>query len=188
MRVPVSGRVDEIKGVQMRGRKDEPGETRKRRWLSYGRRGAAAGVAKASRKNVAAIEDEQQALLFLMWLMLLSDGEASAKEFDLIMTMIYVLPILRRYNTQEMQDQINRFQVLEKSMGLPAVGAACIGKISKANYPGAYAAVVEVAVADGVLEDREMEMLDQLKGAFKLEAFTFQAIEYSARIRYQVPE
>lgn len=123
-----------------------------------------------------------------MLIIVAADGEVTENEIKVMAALVVALPCLDRINQQNIAEHLEHFALIRKTMSADRVASIAVSVLGESLYPAAYAAVVEAAVADGILEDAELAFLDQLKEAFKLEPFTFQAIEYSAKTRYQVPD
>lgn len=125
------------------------------------------------------------AIIYAMVLVSASDGTMTDSEFMTIGDVITHFPLFKDFDTNRVTQIAEECAaILSEPEGLDAV----LGLINEGTpdklIETAYAAAIEVAVADEVVNQEELRVLERLRYTLGLERLIAGAIERSARARH----
>lgn len=128
-----------------------------------------------------------KALIFTMVTISAADRTMTDSELLKIGEIVQTLPVFREFDSDELVHVAEECgDLLGGDDGLDAVLDVIANSLPKKLYETAYALAVEVAAADLVVEQEELEFLAMLRDRLELDKLTIAAIELSARVRHRV--
>jgi len=127
----------------------------------------------------------QSALIFVMVTMSASDSGIGDDELRTIGRIVESLPVFKGVDRDALVAAAqNCVSMLEPEDGLDAV----LGLVKQALTPAlretAYALACEVAVADGLLEQEELRLLEMIRDELEVDRLAAAGIERGVRARY----
>lgn len=126
------------------------------------------------------------ALIYTMVLVSASDGEMSDNELEAIGDVVRKFPIFHDFDQQRLVQVAEECsEILADEEGLDAVMGLIRQALPDKLRETAYAAAIEVAAADEVVHQEELQMLEHLRQHLGLDRLRAGAIEHSARVRHR---
>lgn len=129
----------------------------------------------------------QDALVALMMAVSVSDQNIRTSELVTIERIVNHLPVFADYDDDRMR-VVSRivFDLFEEEDGLDALFGLITEALPDRLYETGYALACDVAAADGLLRQEELEMLMEIRYQFNIDRLHAAAIERGARARHQV--
>jgi len=129
----------------------------------------------------------QDALIAIMIATSASDENIRTSELVTIQRIVNHLPVFADYDTDRMSVVSQTiFDLLEEEDGLDALFALVREALPEKLFETAYAMACDVAAADGMLNDTELEMLAEIRYELAIDRLHGAAIERGARARHMV--
>ncbi|WP_047996906.1 tellurite resistance TerB family protein [Puniceibacterium sp. IMCC21224] len=127
----------------------------------------------------------QDCLVALMIAVSASDEEMRTVELIVIQSVVDHLPIFVGYDGDRMSIMAQMvFDLLEQEDGLDALFGLIRDNLPERLFETAYALACDVAAADGMLDDSELRLLEEIRYELDLDRLHAAAIERSARVRH----
>jgi len=129
----------------------------------------------------------QDALVALMIAVSISDENIRTSELVTIERIVNHLPVFADYDADRLSvvSQIV-FDLFEEEDGLDAFFGLVTDALPEQLYETGYALACDVAAADGLLEQTELQMLMEVRYQFDIDRLHAAAIERGARARHMV--
>ena len=129
----------------------------------------------------------QDALVALMIAVSVSDENIRTSELVTIERIVNHLPVFANYDIDRLSvvSQIV-FDLFEEEDGLDALFGLIIDALPEQLYETGYALACDVAAADGLLQQTELQMLLEVRYQFNIDRLHAAAIERGARARHMV--
>ena len=128
----------------------------------------------------------QDALVYIMITTSAADTSMSDAELESIGNVVTRLPVFRGFDTAELPRLANAcYALLADEDGLEKILDLAHDALPEKLYDTAYALAVDVAAADLLVEQEELEFLQMLRDRWTLDELTVAAIERSARVRFR---
>ena len=129
----------------------------------------------------------QDALVALMIAVSISDENIRTSELVTIERIVNHLPVFAKYDADRLSvvSQIV-FDLFEEEDGLDAFFGLVTDALPEQLYETGYALACDVAAADGLLEQTELQMLMEVRYQFDIDRLHAAAIERGARARHMV--
>ena len=129
----------------------------------------------------------QDALVALMIAVSISDENIRTSELVTIERIVNHLPVFADYDADRLRvvSQIV-FDLFEEEDGLDAFFGLVTDALPEQLYETGYALACDVAAADGLLEQTELQMLMEVRYQFDIDRLHAAAIERGARARHMV--
>ena len=127
----------------------------------------------------------QDCLVALMIAVSASDEDIRTTELIKIQTTVNTLPIFSGYDLDRIKtvSQVV-FDLFEQEEGLDALFGLIKGAMPERLNETAYALACDVAAADGMLEETELRLLEEIRYELDLDRLHAAAIERGARARH----
>lgn len=126
-------------------------------------------------------------IIYLMVIVSASDGEMNDSELRAIGDVITKFPVFRDFETSNLTKIAAACgEILSEDDGLETILKLANETIPEKLHETAYAAAVEIAVADDSLGQEELRILELIRHALRIERLSAGAIERSARARHAV--
>lgn len=129
----------------------------------------------------------QDALVALMIAVSISDENIRTSELVTIERIVNHLPVFAEYDADRLSvvSQIV-FDLFEEEDGLDALFGLITDALPEQLYETGYALACDVAAADGLLQQTELQMLMEVRYQFNIDRLHAAAIERGARARHMV--
>jgi len=129
----------------------------------------------------------QDALVALMIAVSISDENIRTSELVTIERIVNHLPVFAEYDADRLSvvSQIV-FDLFEEEDGLDAFFGLIADALPEQLYETGYALACDVAAADGLLQQTELQMLMEVRYQFDIDRLHAAAIERGARARHMV--
>lgn len=129
---------------------------------------------------------QQNALVSTMVVIAAAEGEMTDNELGMIGRLVTTLPVFKDFNPETIPD-IGRHValVLQKSQGFEELAGEIKDALDKPLRETAYLLACDVAAADGVAGQEELEVLQNLRDWLELDVLVAAAIERAAAARYR---
>jgi tellurite resistance protein len=129
----------------------------------------------------------QDALVALMIAVSVSDENIRTSELVTIERIVNHLPVFAGYDSDRLSivSQIV-FDLFEEEDGLDALFGLIIDALPEQLFETGYALACDVAAADGLLQQTELQMLLEVRYQFNIDRLHAAAIERGARARHMV--
>lgn len=129
----------------------------------------------------------QDALVALMIAVSISDEDIRTSELVTIERIVNHLPVFAGYDTDRLSamSQIV-FELFEDEDGLDALFGLITDGLPERLFETGYALACDVAAADGLLKQTELQMLLEIRYQFNIDRLHAAAIERGARARHMV--
>jgi len=129
----------------------------------------------------------QDALVALMIAVSISDENIRTSELVTIERIVNHLPVFADYDADRLSvvSQIV-FDLFEEEDGLDALFGLITDALPDQLYETGYALACDVAAADGLLQQTELQMLMEVRYQFDIDRLHAAAIERGARARHMV--
>jgi len=129
----------------------------------------------------------QDALVALMIAVSISDENIRTSELVTIERIVNHLPVFADYDADRLRvvSQIV-FDLFEEEDGLDAFFGLVTDALPEQLYETGYALACDVAAADGLLQQTELQMLMEVRYQFDIDRLHAAAIERGARARHMV--
>jgi len=129
----------------------------------------------------------QDALVALMMAVSLSDESVGTAELVTIEALVNNLPVFANYDADRMQNVSKTvFDLFEEEDGLDALFGLILDALPERLFETGYALACDVAAADGLLRQTELQMLQEIRYQFNIDRLHAAAIERGARARHMV--
>lgn len=129
----------------------------------------------------------QTAIIYAMVLVSASDAEMTDSELMTIGDVITHFPVFKEFSNDRLMIVIEECAtILTEAEGLDAVLGLIEEGVPDKLRETAYAAAVEVAAADEVVNQEELRVLERLRHKLGIERLFAGAIERSARARHMI--
>ncbi len=127
----------------------------------------------------------QDALLAIMVAVSASDENVRTSELIAIQRIVYHLPVFAGYD----DDRFSRiakvvFDLFEEEDGLDALFGLVRDALPEKLFETAYALACDVAAADGMLYEAELQLLQEIRDELSIDRLHAAAIERGARARH----
>ncbi len=127
----------------------------------------------------------QDALVALMMAVSVSDENIRTSELVTIERIVNHLPIFGSYDADRMQVAAQIvFDLFEEEDGLDALFGLITDALPEELFETGYALACDVAAADGLLRQEELQMLMEIRYQFGIDRLHAAAIERGARARH----
>lgn len=127
----------------------------------------------------------ETAIIYAMVLVSASDAEMTDSELMTIGDVITHFPVFKEFPSDRLMNVVEECAaILTEPEGLDAVLGLIEEGVSDRMRETAYAAAVEVAAADEVVNQEELRVLERLRHKLGIERLFAGAIERSARARH----
>lgn len=127
----------------------------------------------------------QTAIIYAMVLVSASDAEMTDSELMTIGDVLTHFPIFKDFSGERLMNVVEECAaILTEPEGLDAVLGLIVEGVPDRLHETAYAAAVEVAAADEVINQEELRVLERLRHKLGIERLFAGAIERSARARH----
>lgn len=127
----------------------------------------------------------QTAIIYAMVLVSASDAEMTDSELLAIGDVLTHFPIFKDFSGDRLMNVVEECAaILTEPEGLDAVLGLIVEGVPDRLHETAYAAAVEVAAADEVINQEELRVLERLRHKLGIERLFAGAIERSARARH----
>ncbi len=127
----------------------------------------------------------QDALVALMITVSASDEDIRTSELVKINNVINHLPIFADYDADRLPRMSHMvFDLLDQEDGLDALFGLIRENLPKRLFETAYAFACDVAAADGIIDDPEARMLEEVRYELDIDRLHAAAIERGARARH----
>ena len=128
----------------------------------------------------------QDALVAIMVAISASDEDLRTSELVAIQRIVNHLPVFAKYDADRFK-QITQvvFDLFEEEDGLDAFFGLIRDGLPEKLYETAYALACDVAAADGMLEEAELRLLQEIRDELSIDRLHAAAIERGARARHQ---
>lgn len=128
----------------------------------------------------------QDALVYLMVTTSAADRTMNDEELSRIGALVQTLPIFAGFNSDSLPHVAAKCaEMLNDDDGLDIVLGIVKSSLPEAYADTAYALVVEIAVADLIIEQEELRFLQIVRDALNVDKMTAAAIELSAKVRHR---
>ncbi|MDO6588747.1 2-dehydro-3-deoxyphosphooctonate aldolase [Loktanella sp. D2R18] len=128
----------------------------------------------------------QDALAALMIAVSASDENIRTSELVKISNAINMLPVFSGYDPERLPRMSKMvFDLLEQEDGLEALFGLIRDALPERLFETAYALSCDVAAADGLIDEQEGRMLEEIREELDLDRLHAAAIERGARARHQ---
>lgn len=129
----------------------------------------------------------QTAIIYAMVLVSASDAEMTDSELMTIGDVITHFPVFKEFSNDRLMIVIEECAtILTEAEGLDAILGLIEEGVPDKLRETAYAAAVEVAAADEVVNQEELRVLERLRHKLGIERLFAGAIERSARARHMI--
>lgn len=129
----------------------------------------------------------QSALIYAMVIVSAADSTMSDDELRTIGEVVTHFPVFRDFDQNRLGQVAEECaSILQDDEGLEAVLGLIVDSTPDHLRETAYAAVVEVAAADEIINQEELRVLEMLRHRLKIDRLYAGAIERSARARHMV--
>ena len=127
----------------------------------------------------------QDSLVALMVAVSASDEEIRTAELVKIQSAVNILPIFAGYDNDRLS-VISKvvFDLFEQEDGLDALFGLIREALPDRLYETAYALACDVAAADGMLDEAELRLLEEIRYELEIDRLHAAAIERGARARH----
>jgi tellurite resistance protein len=127
----------------------------------------------------------QDCLIAMMIVVSVSDENIRTSELLTIQQLVNHLPVFAEYDVDRMKtvSQVV-FELLEEEDGLDALFGLVLEALPERLYETAYAMACDVAAADGILGQTELELLMEIRYQLNIDRLHAAAIERGARARH----
>lgn len=127
----------------------------------------------------------QDALLAIMVAVSASDEDVRTAELVAIQRIVNHLPVFADYDPDRFE-QVARvvFDLFEEEDGLDALFGLVQSALPEKLYETAYALSCDVAAADGMIGERELQFLQEIRDELEIDRLHAAAIERGARARH----
>jgi tellurite resistance protein len=131
--------------------------------------------------------DHHTALIFTMVLISAAEGEMTDAELDSIGRQVRYLPVFREFDHQRLTE-VGRdcADLLRQEDGLDVAADMIAEALPQPLRETAYALACDVAAADGLLAQAELEVLALLRRRLKLDRLVTAAIERATYARHAI--
>lgn len=127
----------------------------------------------------------QDCLVAVMIAVSASDETIRTSELVTIQRIVDHLPVFSDYDTDRMKTVSQTvFDLFEEEDGLDALFGLIKEALSEHLYETAYALACDVAAADGLLDETELQMLAEIRYQMNIDRLHGAAIERGARARH----
>ncbi|MBA9078286.1 TerB family tellurite resistance protein [Rufibacter quisquiliarum] len=110
-------------------------------------------------------KNEQEAWVGVMYGCIAVDGDVSESEIEtLSRTVVYK----SMFKGHKIVDYYRNVALFHKKAGSKELIDSCVSKVPAENRPTLFALTLELLLADGILEDKEKEIIDYLSPALEL--------------------
>ncbi len=129
---------------------------------------------------------QQKALVSTMVLIAAAEGEMTDSELSMIGRLVSTLPVFRDFQPDSIPE-IGRHValILQKARGVEELVAELQQALDKPLRETAYLLACDVAAADGVAGQEELQVLENLRDWLDLDSLVAAAIERAAAARYR---
>lgn len=129
---------------------------------------------------------QQKALVSTMVLIAAAEGEMTDSELGMIGRLVSTLPVFKDFQTDSIPE-IGRHValLLQKARGVEELVAELQQALDKPLRETAYLLACDVAAADGVAGQEELQVLENLRDWLDLDSLVAAAIERAAAARYR---
>ena len=129
---------------------------------------------------------QQKALVSTMVLIAAAEGEMTDSELGMMGRLVSSLPVFKDFEKDSLPE-IGRHValLLQKTRGIDELVGEIKGALDKPLRETAYLLACDVAAADGVAGEEELEILEDIKDWLELDKLTTAAIEHAAAARYR---
>jgi tellurite resistance protein len=129
---------------------------------------------------------QQKALVSTMVLIAAAEGEMTDSELGMIGRLVSTLPVFKDFQTDSIPE-IGRHValILQKARGVEELVAELQQALDKPLRETAYLLACDVAAADGVAGQEELQVLENLRDWLDLDGLVAAAIERAAAARYR---
>ncbi len=132
-----------------------------------------------------AIISSQTALIYVMVVAAVADGELKQSEAETIAELVNTLPIFQEYDHLKVEVATGDCAaMLDQEDGIDAVMGLVKQALPKSLYETAYALACDVIAADGSAQQAELRWLALLQQALHINNLHAAAIERGSRARY----
>ncbi|WP_169728420.1 tellurite resistance TerB family protein [Geminicoccus roseus] len=129
---------------------------------------------------------QQKALVSTMVLIAAAEGEMTDSELTMIGRLVSTLPVFQDFDKDSIPEIGRHVTVLlQKSKGLNELVKELQEALDRPLRETAYVLACDVAAADGVAGDEELEILENLRDWLELDGLTTAALERAAGARYR---
>ena len=129
----------------------------------------------------------QDALVAIMVAMSVSDENIRTAELLSMQEQVNHLPVFAGYDTDRMKTVSQTvFELFEDEDGIDALFGLIKDALPERLYETAYALACDVAAADGMLRQTELQFLMEIRYQFDIDRLHAAAIERGARARHMV--
>ncbi len=129
----------------------------------------------------------QDALVAIMVAISVSDENIRTAELLSMQEQVNHLPVFAGYDTDRMKTVSQTvFELFEDEDGIDALFGLIKEALPERLYETAYALACEVAAADGMLRQTELQFLMEIRYQFDIDRLHAAAIERGARARHMV--
>ena len=127
----------------------------------------------------------QDALLAIMVAVSASDEDVRTSELVAIQRIVNHLPVFADYDPDRFE-RVSRvvFDLFEEEDGLDALFGLVMDALPEKLYETAYALACDVAAADGMLYEQELQFLQEIRDELAIDRLHAAAIERGARARH----
>jgi tellurite resistance protein len=127
----------------------------------------------------------QDALLAIMVAVSASDEDVRTAELVAIQRIVNHLPVFANYDADRFE-RVSRvvFDLFEEEDGLDALFGLVQSALPEKLYETAYALACDVAAADGMLYETELQFLQEIRDELEIDRLHAAAIERGARARH----
>jgi len=127
----------------------------------------------------------QDALLAIMVAVSASDENVRTSELIAIQRIVNHLPVFSEYDADRFQRITQTvLELFEEEDGLDALFGLIKDALPEKLFETAYALACDVAAADGMLDEVELQMLQEIRDEFSIDRLHAAAIERGARARH----
>ena len=135
--------------------------------------------------DTAPVMTAQDALLAIMVAVSASDEDVRTAELIAIQRIVNHLPVFAEYDPDRFL-HISRlvFDLFEEEDGLDALFGLVQEALPEKLYETAYALACDVAAADGMLYEQELQFLQEIRDELAIDRLHAAAIERGARARH----
>lgn len=143
-------------------------------------------VKKGSNRNMSERISLQEALIYVMVMVSAADSSMTDKELQSMGEVIRTLPVFKDFDQERLLEVAQACGArLQEDNGLQETLSLIAESVPQKHRDTAYAVAVEVAVADLMVKQEELRLLQMLRDALDLDKLTVAAIERGAQARYR---